>query len=738
MILQDINGSDSAAKANQSERPNTVGSKRQLKKEHGSMGMFVANMLRYMALQYNVNQVWNWPTGNGSEKNVRTPVDEIILNYKYYKSEQSTGDNTHLTETTDGTQLPAKYTNGPETFQVVQHMVGPVTKTMSGITITLESQDPSVMSQKKRRITAITAKKELKEIFAEFAKLGADFSPERRFDRDIDTALTNAIRDPSHKIERLGLDLLNKINADQCIKELVPRQFRDVAIGGHCALHRTVSAGRLKMQKIPNWLTIWDRLEDDDHNKRSSFKGFIEYLSKNEIYQKFPDLTPDEKFEINKVFESGSEMAQQFPAMFPPDTNFQWFNDKGSRRMVCVTGYFIATIVPDKGDPYHTIYQGTLIGNLVLKSYWGEGQWEEQNIVYDMADPAWPLMPIWIYSPDTVMGSNVPMVSRFRHMQEDCDAYLYKIRQLVERDLGKNYNFNGNIIGDQSAREIIDNFKKFGVNVSTTATGEEQVTGQARMLEVVDLSMDANVSAYSALREQMKKDMMDVASQSDITNGAQQTYIGGGTQQQTVALAGNGMVTMYQGFYQHFTFIQQYMLNSAKLILRAAKSKEEAEIMMSEGAGEFWEALNDEKLQIEDMLVYVRIEDNIDEQKRARLNQIALALAQNTQQTGFTMSAAIKLEQARTTRELERSFLEVEEKVENKQLEERMQAMEQQQAMQQSQQQFEGQKFQAEEQGKAGRDQIRNQPKHEQNQIELMKLRREMQMQEPQIPVSGA
>jgi len=735
MILDDIKGKNAAIDANPVERPNTVGSKGSLKREHGSMGKMVAHMLRFMAFEYNRNQTWgNWPNSRG-QQTLPNPVDEILKNYAYYMSEQSIGPNAHLAETTEGVELAPQYTNGSEIYQTIQHMVGPVTKAMKSMTITLESQDPSVISEKKRRVTAITAKKELPEIFAEFAKLGVEYAPERRFSKDIDTALRNATRDPSHKVERLGLDVLNKINADQSVKDMFPKQFLDTQIGGHCAVDITVANGRLHFHKIRPWLTIWDRGEDDDHNRRSLYKGYFESLSKNEIFQRF-DLTADEKAEIEKVFESGEAARNSYYGLFPAYDGFNWLDENGYRRMSCITGKFIVTITPQDGEPYNTIYQGTLIGNCVLKSKWGEGKWEDQNIVYDMADPSWPLMSIWIYSPDTILGRNVPMVSRFRQMQEDCDAYLYKIRQLVSRDLGKTYVFNGNQIGEVPAREITDALKSEGVYVANTEDGEEQVAANTRMVELVDMSMDPNVRAYAELRQQMRQDMKDVVSQSSITTGMQQTYIGGGTQQQTVALAENGTVSLYEGFFQHFTYIQQFVLNTAKLLLLTARSKEEAEILFDQSTAEFWEALNDENLQIEDMLVYARIEGAIDEQKRARLNQYGLAMAQNAAETGFTMIDAVILEESRTMRELRRDLLERAEQHQMRKMEERMQAMEAQQAELAQKQQFEGAKFQAEEQGKLQRDIIREQPANDKNKIELMKMNRELQMKEDNdIPV---
>lgn len=746
MLLNDLKDEYSDKKH---DRPNVVGSKRQLKKEHGNIGWMVAKYLRYMASQYNYsNSIGNWPSQRNSYGNVPrndtaesiTPVEDMLRNYRYYLGLQGSGPNAYMTEAAEGEELPPVYTNGNEIYTVVQHMVGPVIKSVAGMTVTVESQDPSVQSVKQRRVAAITAKRDLPEIFKAFASMGVEYAPERRFAKDIDTALQEAMRAPSHKVERYGLDVLNHVNNVTSFKDLVPKAFFDSQVGGHTALHVDCSNPRIFLDKIRPWMTVFDRNEDDDYNKRSLFKGFVQYLSREEIYQSF-DLSADEKDELETIFSKGPSAVSEYPSLFPDYaryTGFNWIDERDYRRIACITGYFIATITPQEGEPYHTLYQGTLIGNCILKSMWGEGNWEHRNIVYSMDDPSWPEIPIWIFSPDTILGTNVSTVRRFRQMQDDCDAYLFKIRQLISRDLGKNYMFNGAMIGNKTAREIIENFKNHGVDVSNFSTGEEPIAQNGRLVELVDMSMDPNVKAYVELRNVMRQDMMDVVSQSRITRGQQQTYIGGGTQQQTVSLAENGTMAMYSTFFQYITYVQQHVLNVCKLQLMSVKSKEEADAILSEESKRFWEALNDTELQIEDLLVVVRIEDSIDEQMRGEMNQVALAMAQNVDKTGFTMADWLELKTARTARELLRRFTEKQQLSEQKAME-NMQ-MQQQTAMQQDaiNKQFEANMFKLEEDNKAMRDQIRNIPSREANQIkrEELDMKREMSRKSEE-PVKG-
>jgi hypothetical protein len=701
----------------ETSRPNVVGSKRALKKEHGSIDGMVAKYLRFMVNQWNTE--YNTPLyaqRNPNQVVRRSAVEEILLNYKYYQSQQDANSYAYLTETSEGEERPARYTHGSEIYQVVQHMVGPVIKHFASTTITIESLDPSVQSKRQTRIAMLQAKKDLPEIFKRFAEMGANFVPEGpSSEKDMDAAIQKAMRQPAHKVESFGMDILNHVNNVNSVKDYMPKRFKDVIIGRHCGTHVTTSSGRILLEQVSPWNLIFDRDDqDDDYNRYSLFKGFVSWKTREEIMQAYT-LGPDAAEALKEMFDNNrSSTFQGLGGMFSEagHSGFNWMETDGTRRIACVTGYFVATLTDGDNDYYNTIYQGTLIGNTVLVNFG-----ESNNISYDMARPEWPVLPIHIFSPDTVLGRNVCPVDRFRHMQEDCDAFMYKIREHISRDLGKGYVFYSD---SAVPKDIIEDLKNFGVTVVNRADPEEPIINNNRMVDTIDMTLDPNVSAYVSLRKEMRQDMKDVVSQSSVTQGMQQTYIGGGTQQATIAQAGNGTVALMSGFFQHFAFIEQHVLNTSKTMLLEARNREEAEYILSDSSADFWESLQD--INVMDMQVRIEMEDFIDDERRQRYQQYALAMAQNAKETGFTMLDALAIENSRTSQELYRKLKEALELKEMKTERQRQEDMQMQMGMQQQQQQMQGQMFQLEEQNKAMRDQIRNAPKHEANQIKREEL----------------
>jgi hypothetical protein len=713
----------SADAPTETSRPNVVGTKKALKKEHGGIDGMVAKYLRFMVNQWNLQ--YNTPTYHPRNHNQVTrmsPVEEIKLNYDYYLAQQKSNPFAYLTESAEGEELPAPYDNGHEIYQVVNHMVGPVVKHFGATTITIESLDPSVQSKKQTRVAMLQAKKQLPEIFKSFAQEGVQFMPEGGGEgEDMDAAIQEALRKPAHKVEQFGMDILSHVNNTNNIKDSMPKRFKDVVIGRYCGTHITTSAGRIVLEPISPWNLIFDRDDqDDDYNRYSLFKGFVSWKTREEIVQAYT-LGADAQDALKELFDSNRSSSFGTLGGILGETRqsgFMWLESDGPRRIACVTGYFIASITDGDGEYYNTIYQGTLIGNTVLVGFG-----ESNNISYDMARPEWPTIPIHIYSPDTVMGVNVCPVDRFRQMQSDCDALMLKIRQEISAANGKNYVFYSDVA---QPKDIVEDLKNFRITVINRADPEEPIINNSRMVDVIDMTLDANVIRYIEIRKERKQDMKDVVSQSNITQGMQQTYIGGGTQQATIAQASNGTVSLMQGFFQHFAFIEQHVLNTSKTMLLEAKNEGEADLIFSDSSRDFWKALQD--INVMDMQVRIEMEDFIDEETRAELNANAQAWSQNYKDTGFGPVEWLETKEARTTRELKRKLKEIfelkEKKAERMRKEDRADAKE----YQNKQLEVALAQQQAKDQSSAQREVIRQTPNMEKVQVEREKLNLEREM----------
>ena len=127
--------------------------------------------------------------------------------------------------------------------------------------------------------------------------------------------------------------------------------------------------------------------------------------------------------------------------------------------------------------------------------------------------------------------------------------------------------------------------------------------------------------------------MKEVINASEISLGQQRSYVGLATQQETVARNDMGTATYVDGFMQYYAGLCQFGLNYAKVLYMDNEGAEEAQTVLSDDAIKLFK--NTTEFQLEDMMIRVDIDDIIDEGARKRLLDIALAMAQNVQVSGF-------------------------------------------------------------------------------------------------------
>ncbi len=196
--------------------------------------------------------------------------------------------------------------------------------------------------------------------------------------------------------------------------------------------------------------------------------------------------------------------------------------------------------------------------------------------------------------------------------------------------------------------------------------------------------------------------MKEIINASKVSMGQLTSYVGYGSQQQSISQNQLGMATYYDGFMTYYTYLLQYILNKAKIMLMDMDGEEAAEVMLSEDAIKFFK--NTTEFQLEDMMVKVDVEDVIDEQSRQRLLTVAQAMAQNADKTGFDWDDYIELETARTYTELKDKMTMKIKKRKMQQQQQQQMAMMQQQAEAEKQRQFAMQQQQIAEGGRNARE----------------------------------
>ena len=714
------------------DRPDNFFDKKKIIEKYGSIENWYAQNVRFIATNYNVSSNNDETKTEGKRGTKRwaemSPVDQIINNYRYFMGTQENFNFAYLTEDDKGGELPAPYVKGEQIFELIEYMRGGIRKILNSTKVTIESLEPSKISKKMQMVQMINLKKNLAEFFNQTQdKYGMGFFPEGMGNNiDLDEAAEKAMKSPIDEMEEYGLDLINDIINRNRLRDQMMRAFTDCAIGRYCGVYVDEMHGKPYTEVIAPYNLILDFSNDSDYNDAAEFVGWVSFMSPEEIYYRY-DLDDDERKLVKEMSVtspgSGFDLLNHYNGSSGSDIGFNWWggpDGSNYRQVAVVTGFWITevpedsktnkdkdggkSITPIHGNEserysYLRIDKATLIGNTIITDYG-----KDYNVVYDSMNPSRPMLPVRTFIPNMMMGMNRSVVDRMKKLQDDIDSYEYKIRQNIGKDLGNVLFVNGNKVGEgDTVREMITNLKKYSIHVTDGGDGEDpNMLDNQRLVEKHDMSLSGNVTIYVSLIQEKERMMKEIINASKVGMGQLTSYVGYGSQQQSISQNQLGMATYYDGFMTYYTYLLQYILNKAKIMLMDTDGEEAAEVMLSEDAIKFFK--NTSEFQLEDMMVKVDIEDVIDEQSRQRLLTIAQAMAQNVEKTGFDWDDYIELETARTYTELKNKMTMKIKKRKVQQEKQQQMMMLQQQAEAEKQRQFAAQQQQMAEGGRNARE----------------------------------
>jgi hypothetical protein len=321
-----------------------------------------------------------------------------------------------------------------------------------------------------------------------------------------------------------------------------------------------------------------------------------------------------------------------------------------------------------------TVYKATLIGN----RYVVENS-EDTNIVRKTDNPGDVELPLKVFMPNMVMGENRSVVARLHQHQDRIDYITNEITKMMNRAKGKVYLINKQKLGTSTAKDVISDFERMGIHITDgSATGEDFVAGQdARLVEVVDMTLDPNVQQLVSLRREEERLMEEIVNIPKVALGQQQGYVGAKTQAGTIAQSNLGTTYLYQGFIQFIEKQLAHALNQFKITLI---DEPEQYIPVVGTKGKEYLKLTEE-FSFEELGVFIKIRDFIDDQARERLLMQAQAAMQNQM---IDMVDYLKIEQAKTysetISELEYSINKKKREMQEQQAQAQQMAMMQQEA----------------------------------------------------------
>lgn len=576
---------------------------------------------------------------------LENPIDEVVRMYTYYLGRQYNKDYYYTTQDQNNCDLPTVWINGQKVTSLIDYMVGNAIKMIENIEPSVKSQSKNAINRKTEILQKALLKFDVPELFDMLSQYGVDYAPlgNKTETMEVPEDVYRFMEyDYQEYAEILATRMCEDILLRNTFKQKLKQAFLYTLLGGYVGIENRIENGKQYFDVVLPHNLIVDRAKDDDFNSEARFVGKVDWLNVTDIVERYQDsLTTAELEEIKQI--NMNNLYQLLDLTTHPYATNWAFNINNLPTLACVTGYWVGMKdmgYEKSGDKFgnthygkirngrkgqywtKTIYKGTLIGN----KYIVDAE-EMTNIVRKHDNPGDVELPLKVFIPNMVMGENRSVVARLHQHQDRIDYITNEITKMMNRAKGKVYLINKQKLGTAAAKDVISDFERMGIHVTDgSATGEDFVAGQdARMVEVVDMTLDPNINLLVSLRQEEERLMEEIVNIPKVALGQQQGYVGAKTQAGTIAQSNLGTTYLYQGFVEFFEKELAFALNQFKVSLMS-ESEEEIPVVGSRGK-EYLKITKD--FQFEELGVYIRVKDLMDDQARERLLGLAQAAMQN-------------------------------------------------------------------------------------------------------------
>ena len=594
---------------------------------------------------------------------LENPVDDMIRMFTYYLGKQYNKDYYYTTQDQNNCDLPSVWINGQKITSLIDYMVGNAIKMIENIEPSVKNNSKAAVNKKTELLEKLILKFEVPSLFKLMEEAGVDYEPagpqEFEIKEDVFRYMEYDYKERAEVLaQRICEDILNRNNSDEKYKQA----FLYLLLGGMVGIQNHIENGKQKFEVILPYNLIIDRGKDSDFLDDSRFVGKIDWMTPTEIIEKFQDSLSDE--EIGEIKEINHNNLYQLLDLTTHPESITWAWTNNSVPVLAVaTGYWIGTKdlryekTKDKYGNRHyarmrknkkgyhwtqTIYKGTLIGNKYLVDFG-----EDSNQVRDMDNLSDVQLPIHVFMPNMVMGENRSVVQRLHQHQDRIDFITNEITKIMTRAKGKVYLINRQKLGTSTPQDVISDFERMGMHITDgSATGEDFVPGsENRLVETVDMTIDPNVQQLISLRREEERIMEEIVNIPKIALGQQSGYVGAKTQAGTIAQSNLGTTYLYKGFINFVEKQLSHALNQYKVSLI---DEPDNEIPVVGKRGKNYLKLI-EGFQFEELGVYLKIRDFIDDQVRERMILNAQAAMQNGM---IDMIDYLKIENSKSFTEL--------------------------------------------------------------------------------------
>lgn len=596
-----------------------------------------------------------WTNDNLQGNIPLNPVDLINRNYQYYYSEQKNNRNYWATQDSTLNLLQSKNNN---IYRLVNFLEGKGLEFITRFNVSTEIISKEAFTLKEQMLNNLMFEFDNREYFMALEQLGL-------FGSSLPEGEVFDSRDDVMAYVDMTFREFGGVTAERIAKEIIERceyntlkilQLKDIIIAGYCSTDRQIVNGSIKEFRVAPQECILDLRNPNDNNRNDAarFRGrFVNLSSPFEILERYGDsLDDDAKREIEQIAKStDTTFGRSFLNTYPqsPTGCYDWYS-LGQGNGSPVNGLSVVTmnmyvkcdyrnkirkgkLVKERdydkdGNPIapninrmgihmnDRVIQGTLIGGK-----WVVNTGLVQNSTYSPYLEAKQEMPQTVYIHDYQAGYYKSMVTRMIDLQEDinlCDLLIKKAQ--LNGAKGIKYVFNASRGIDKTIKEIYQDWEAMDITALKVNIDDDENENRQPLLEKADFTDALKVIPFfNGLKDRATKELENMMHLPDVATGLQQSTIGKGVQQNTVALAQTGIMPLFLGFANFVQKDVQLSANIQKIImLDPSYPKDKARMILGDRGYEW--LLKTREMTFQYLGIYINPYDVIDTENRKILD----------------------------------------------------------------------------------------------------------------------
>jgi hypothetical protein len=609
-------------------------------------------MLRWIGLQY--NQASNSiPINAAGLPQPSGYINEYLENLTYIYGAQTPSNYSFFIKDAVGNNTAAPLFRGLDVFKIFSYLHGEAVDLIEPL--------PKILNATAYSIGAISAKKEMMDFvkfqieqktFLEMLKIEAGFGF-KAIDRDFQS------KEEEEKFFTNAQDEMelafNRICKHACYynnyQVKLPKAFDNMVIGSLAMACVEYDRGQINWRIVQPENAVVDYSKGFDVHLDDDFAGEVYQVPVTEVLAKY-QWTEKEIEELQAISQNQSGLYNAAYTDYATN-NLYWFNaqDNGVPKVTIIKGQWKSNERMD-GVVKQVLREGDFIG----------GRWVKNNKISDgqitaKGDVSRKRLKYIVLTPNLFMGTTTSVVSIIKRVADLRDAFLTKVTQMTSTPIGKVAIIRASKLPTGlRTPDVIAQLKQAQVMVIEGEETEDEPNG-ARMAETLDLTLDQNIMAILQIAQYYEGMISDVLNIPNQVRGQIADYASKNQLQTSQVQSTKGLAYLYKNYLLFEKELLSYSADLMKLLApQDPLGIENLSLIVGDSAVEMLSMDIVKRMQFEDFLINLNVNDYLSEAKKARLTELIGQIS--TSGAPITvLESYIAAEQAETLTEL-RNYVE--------------------------------------------------------------------------------